>query len=165
MMKEEPSAKGYPSFKEAYDSKLCSSSDSNEFHLSRKSVKPRKGAVYFVLYQGEDRSEEVERDWSEKIKSTKTLNDMPNLVQAMLEDTPVNPVPKEAPVETVTGEIFTTEDIKLATPEDKWCKDTESIDFPEVRKCPHRKTVASGVTDRDIGVANESIASNAYLKI
>ena len=108
-MMEELSAKGYPSFKEAYNSKLCSSSESNDFHLSRKSVKPRKGAVYFALYQGEDRSEEVERDWSEKIKSTKTLNDLPNLVQAMLEDTPVNPVPKEAPVDTVTEEMFKTE--------------------------------------------------------
>ena len=95
-MFEEPTAKGYSSFKEAYNSKVCTSSESNEFHLNRKSVKPRKGAVYFALYRGEDRSEEVERDWSAKIKNTKTLNDMPNLVQTILEDTPDDPVPEEA---------------------------------------------------------------------
>ena len=80
-MMDELTAKGYPSFQEAYDSKICSSSGLNDFHLSRKSVKPRKGAVYFALYRGEDRSEEGERDWFENIKSAKTLNDMPNLIQ------------------------------------------------------------------------------------
>ena len=42
-------------------------------------------------------------------------------------------------------DFFSKADIKLATPEDKWCKDTESMDFPEVRECLHRKTVSSGV--------------------
>ena len=83
-MIEEETSKGFDSFKEAYDGK-ASTTDANVFHLSKKSVRPRKGAVYFSIYEGEDRNEIVEAEWIKKVKSVHTLNDMQNIIMEEIE--------------------------------------------------------------------------------
>ena len=51
-MIRETKAVGYPSFKEVYMSKKRKNeNDECTFHLSSKSVRPRKGAVYFAVFK------------------------------------------------------------------------------------------------------------------
>ena len=83
-MIEEETSKGFDSFKEAYGGK-ASTTDANVFHLSKKSVKPRKGAVYFSIHEGKDRNEIVEAEWIKKVKSVHTLNDMQNIILEEIE--------------------------------------------------------------------------------
>ena len=48
-------------------------------------MRPRKEAVYFSIYEGEDRNEIVEAEWIKKVKSVHTLNDMQNIIMEEIE--------------------------------------------------------------------------------
>ena len=78
-MIQQATARGYQTFKEAYNGKPQNSNETDQFHLSRKSVRPRKGAVYFAVYQGEDLEDLLEENWSQRFESLSSLNDLPNL--------------------------------------------------------------------------------------
>ena len=82
-MIQEPYARGFDSFTEAYLSKSDISSDLIPFHLSRKSVRPRKGAVYFVVYKGQDRDEVNEEYWKKVQEFASELSDLPNITFEM----------------------------------------------------------------------------------
>ena len=89
-MIQEPTTKGFSSFTEAYNGKVSAQSESQLFHLSKKTVKSRKGAVYFAVYQGDDRNENVEIEWAGRLESYRTLNDLPNLLTPQVDESPIN---------------------------------------------------------------------------
>ena len=79
-MIRETKAVGYRSFKEAYMSKKRSGENyDSSFHLSGKSVKPRKGAVYFAVFKGEDIDDVMEENWSKMKENATNLNNLANL--------------------------------------------------------------------------------------
>ena len=89
-MIQEQTSKGFSSFKEAYYSKPSTPAETNLFHISRKSVRARKGALYFAVYQGEDRNDVIEEEWTKRCMNIETLNDLPNLLnRAVLDKTDV----------------------------------------------------------------------------
>ena len=91
--------KGFNAFKEAYNGKVSTPPES-KFHLNKTSLKPRKGAVYFAIYQGGDRNEMGESDWAKKVESMQKVNDMPNFVANMVETVPI----RETPVVSAVGD-------------------------------------------------------------
>ena len=97
-MIQEETTKAYNTFKEAYDGKASTSQETN-FHLSKKSIRPRKGAVYFAIYQGEDRSEVKEIDWAKKLELIANLNDLPNLMADIVETVVPNIEAPDSPVD------------------------------------------------------------------
>jgi hypothetical protein len=66
----------FSSFEEAYCQK--SKQKAAPFYLNRRSVRPKKGAVYFVVYKGQEYDPEVEVDWIKKQKETICLDNLPN---------------------------------------------------------------------------------------
>ena len=78
-MIDEPFTKGFDSFKEAYLGKTEVSVDANPFYLNRKSIRHQKGAVYFAVYEGKDRSEPEEEFWMKKVQFSSSLDALPNL--------------------------------------------------------------------------------------
>ena len=91
--------KGFNTFKEAYNGKVSTPPES-KFHLNKTSLKPRKGAVYFAIYQGGDRNEMGESDWAKKVEYMQKVNDMPNFVANMVETVPI----RETPVVSAVGD-------------------------------------------------------------
>ena len=68
-------AKGYPSFKEAFDGR--SHKSAIKFDLSRSSGNPKKGAVYSAIFQGLDTEDQTRLEWQEKTKNFRILRDVP----------------------------------------------------------------------------------------
>ena len=74
-MIQESITKGFDFFGEAYSGKA--DKEHIPFHLNKKSLKPRKGAVYFAVYKGPDLAA-VEVASREKDSTVQSLNDVPN---------------------------------------------------------------------------------------
>ena len=76
-MIQENYSKGYDFFGEAYTGKT--GKDITPFHLNKKSIKPKKGAMYFAVYKGPDLS--LEDPSCGKLHSpVQSLNDVPNWI-------------------------------------------------------------------------------------
>ena len=79
----EGSSVGYPSFKEAYCGKTIRDDKDKVFHLSSKTINPKKGAVYFVVYKV------TNHDFSDKkmdISFNKQLIELHNLLNLTYSD-------------------------------------------------------------------------------
>ena len=96
-MIQEKLTKGFDTFREAYVSKSDVSSK-GPFCLSRKCVRPWKGAIYFVVYKGPERNESEEEYWMKRLQFSKSLNNLPNLtLESYMENSTKGQLPTKKP--------------------------------------------------------------------
>ena len=104
MIEDSPSAVPYSSFPEAYNEKSMKKVPT--FYLNQRSVRPRKGAVYFVVYKGPEYDKEVEERWSSKLKETECLDNILNLKTADENDNSEPPNKKSKGLDKKTTDVF-----------------------------------------------------------
>ena len=112
MIEDSLAAVPYSSFTEAYNEKYMKTVP--PFHLNQKSVRPRKGAVYFVIYKGPEYDEEVEERWRKTLGKAECLDKVSNCKISDENDNSEPPPKKSKELNGDNSDVF-SETVQEAT--------------------------------------------------
>ena len=149
MIEDSLAAVPYSSFTEAYNEKSMKTVP--PFHLNQKSVRPRKGAVYFVIYKGPEYDEEVEERWRKTLGKAECLDKVSNCKISDENDNSEPPPNKSKEMNGDNSDVF-SETVQEATATEDLGETIYAENSKKRKNCDE-----SNVREVENGIADENI--------